>query len=263
MAATGLKIVTGLYADIKSASVFGEGAIEATDALVTNIVKYPLGSMYFDTTNRIHYVRKAVAAAIGDWCKSSAYSSAAVVAFTAPLDATSWVQGETVAITWTDNVSENVDILLYKGASKVLDIVLDTLSDGTYSWLIPATLTAGSDYTMRIKSHTSGDVLATSEIFDIVAAAITITAPTGITSWVRGATQNITWTDNITEAVDIALYKNAVKVSDIVLATASDGSYAWTLANDLVAGADYTVKITGAVNTLVTKTSAAFTVTET
>jgi hypothetical protein len=169
MAATGLKITTGLYADIKSASVFGEGAIEATDALVTNIVKYPLGSTYFDKTNRINYFRQAVSKVIGDWCKSSAYSSAAVIAFTAPTGATSWVHGTSHDITWTDNIAEKVNIALYKGGVKDSDIVLNTDSDGTYTWAIPIGLAAGADYTIKITSVT--DSLST-----ITSAAFTITA---------------------------------------------------------------------------------------
>ncbi len=50
----------------------GTGAIAATDTLVTDKEKFPMGSRYIDNTARIEYVRIADALVIGDWAKSVA-----------------------------------------------------------------------------------------------------------------------------------------------------------------------------------------------
>lgn len=46
----------------------GEGAIaEATDPIVTDVNKFPIGSQYTDLTGKLFYVRVAGAKAVADW----------------------------------------------------------------------------------------------------------------------------------------------------------------------------------------------------
>jgi hypothetical protein len=52
----------------------GTGAIVAGEALITDVIKYPLGTEYFDLTNRVLYKRLATAGVIGDWCKTVAFT---------------------------------------------------------------------------------------------------------------------------------------------------------------------------------------------
>lgn len=51
---------------------YGTGAIVATDALVTDVKKYPVGTTYLDKTARVKYYRLAVAGVIGDWASTAA-----------------------------------------------------------------------------------------------------------------------------------------------------------------------------------------------
>jgi len=67
--------------------------------------------------------------------------------------------GSTQIITWTSlgtAAITNVDIALYKGGNPFQNIVSFIANDGSYSWLIPNTLAAGTNYKIRIRN--SGDV---------------------------------------------------------------------------------------------------------
>lgn len=45
----------------------GDGAIEATSVQVTNLQRYPVGSRYFDKTNKKEYRRISKTATLADW----------------------------------------------------------------------------------------------------------------------------------------------------------------------------------------------------
>ncbi|MCX6307215.1 MAG: choice-of-anchor J domain-containing protein, partial [Bacteroidetes bacterium] len=70
----------------------------------------------------------------------------------------SWQQGSVHSITWSDNISENVRIELYKGGVLNLTIAASTASTGTYSWTIPSGQPAGNDYSVKISSTTNSGI---------------------------------------------------------------------------------------------------------
>ena len=72
-----------------------------------------------------------------------------------------WQNGTTHSITWTDNISEQVKIELYKGGAFHSTIVSSTFSEGSYNWDIPLGATPASDYKVRITS------VVNSSIFDL------------------------------------------------------------------------------------------------
>jgi hypothetical protein len=71
---------------------------------------------------------------------------------TTPNGGESWEAATSWAITWTDNINEQVSIDLYKGGSLYYTIISATASNGYYSWQIPDTLQPGSDYRIKITS---------------------------------------------------------------------------------------------------------------
>ena len=73
---------------------------------------------------------------------------------------------ETIALSWSSVIGGNVDIDLYKGASKLSDIIV-TSNSGSYSWTVPTGLDAGGDYTFRITSTINTSITGTSEAFAI------------------------------------------------------------------------------------------------
>lgn len=76
MAATNIKILNAGDKTFLRADAVGTGALAAGDILISNLDMFPIGSTYFDTTNRVHYIRLDDNLVIGDWCKSAAYTVA-------------------------------------------------------------------------------------------------------------------------------------------------------------------------------------------
>jgi hypothetical protein len=60
--------------------------------------------------------------------------------------------GETVPITWQDNLSGLVTLRLTKGGVYLRNIRSNTPSDGHYDWVVPGDLAPGADYKVRITS---------------------------------------------------------------------------------------------------------------
>ena len=76
--------------------------------------------------------------------------------------------------------------------------------------------------------------------------AITVTAPNGGQSWVRGTVQSITWTSSGSPGanVKIELLKGGVLNRVISSNTTNDGSYSWTILSTQTLGTDYKIRIT-------------------
>ena len=161
-----------------------------------------------------------------------------------------WQKGQQYNITWSDNITENVKIELYKGGSFNSTIVSSTPSNGTYLWLIPASLTDGNDYKVKITSVNTASLNDMSDNNFTISSAqnITVITPNGGENWQKGQQYNITWSDNITENVKIELFKGGSFNSTIVSSTPSNGTYLWPIPASLTDGNDYKVKITS-VNT--------------
>ncbi|MEO5753283.1 MAG: FG-GAP-like repeat-containing protein [Chthoniobacterales bacterium] len=63
-----------------------------------------------------------------------------------------FVRGQTYPITWSDNLSENVQITLLNGRAEVAVLSSSTASDGSFDWTVPTTLTIGPKYKISIQS---------------------------------------------------------------------------------------------------------------
>ncbi len=74
------------------------------------------------------------------------------IIITSPNGGESWQQGFTYAITWTDNLTEDVEIRLCKGGIFIGQIISAIPSTGTFNWLVPFNLTGGDDYSIKIVS---------------------------------------------------------------------------------------------------------------
>ena len=121
----------------------------------------------------------------------------------------SWQTGSTRAITWTDNINEQVSIDLYKGGSFYYTVVDSTPSDAHHLWEIPDTLQPGSDYRIKITSVDFSSIYDFSDNdFNIYETGITLTTPNGGESWAVDSFFDIMWdaTDDIgVTSIDILL----------------------------------------------------------
>ncbi|MGD1807441.1 Ser-Thr-rich GPI-anchored membrane family protein [Dapis sp. BLCC M126] len=180
-------------------------------------------------------------------------SSVEKVNITSPTSSTSLEPGQRYTIRWTDNFRDNVKLELYKGSSWEQTISNSTSSDGSYSWTVPTSLSSGSDYRIRIRNVNNGRLSDFSSNFTIEPEDfITVTAPNGGNTLEPGKSYTITWNDNIDENVNIKLLllpADTVSISrNITSSTSSDGSYTWTVPENVVGIADgnseYKIQIT-------------------
>lgn len=139
----------------------------------------------------------------------------------------------------------NVKIELYKGGTFQEEIRSSTANTGTYTWKVNTSLADGSDYKVRISSVSEPGIYDESDNFTIEAKSITVTEPTSITVWTKGASANIAWTSSGTIFdVKIELYRGGSFIETIVSSTTDDGTYTWTQVNPALSNApNYHVKI--------------------
>jgi hypothetical protein len=192
------------------------------------------------------------------------YSVVPGITVTAPASSSSWEVGTTQAITWSvsGTLDANVKIELEKGGVKTLDIAASTANDGSFDWEIPASLSAGGDYLVRV---TTADAAYSddSDLFTVTVTppTITMTAPVTGADWAVGTTHALTWTKaGILDAnVRIELIKGGVKALDIAATTPNDGSHDWMVPAILADGSDYVVRAT-TLDDAVSADSGAFTI---
>jgi C1A family cysteine protease len=173
------------------------------------------------------------------------------ITVTSPSSSSSWEVGTSQNIAWnvSGSLDANVKIELYRGGAKALDIATSTANDGGYGWTIPTSLTAASDYSVRV---TTADAAYSDDsgLFTITVTppSITVTAPAVGANWNVGTTQAITWTKAgaLDANVKIELWQNGAKALDIAASTANDGSYEWLLPTSLTGGNNYLVRVTTA-----------------
>jgi len=119
---------------------------------------------------------------LGDWSTNSFTAAPPAVQVTSPNGGEAWALGQTNFIQWNDNISENVAIDLYKGATLITHLTSSTASIGAYAWIISATNVPGTNYSIRVSSATNSLVYGTSAApFSIVADAPAVTVqPTNL-----------------------------------------------------------------------------------
>ncbi|GJQ63770.1 MAG: hypothetical protein SCALA702_28230 [Melioribacteraceae bacterium] len=168
------------------------------------------------------------------------------ITVTSPNGGENWLPGTSNTIKWNSNAGGYVDIELYKGDMFDVSIANSTINDGTFSWSIPSGITEGSDYKVKIKNSSNGNISDISDDNFTIAEPeyVTVITPNGGEEWQKGTTHSITWEDNFSNGVKIQLYKGSDIYSTIVASTLSDGSYNWTIPTSIPGGTDYRIKIT-------------------
>lgn len=162
----------------------------------------------------------------------------APLAMTAPSGGESWIRASIQRISWSSSgVSGNVNLYLYKGASK-LGLIASGIpvGNGGYNWKAGllksgALVTVGSTYRVSVVSALNKGISAISDAyFSIVKPAIKVLTPSNGTAWKLGSSQRVTWNFTaVTGAVDVFLYRNRVLVGQIANdVPVTDLGYTWT-----------------------------------
>lgn len=191
---------------------------------------------------------------------------------TSPNGGETWTVGSTYNITWaytSEYPYSSVQIELLRGVIIDRFITFDASVGnngvGSYTWTIPADVTSRSDYKIRVSSPF--DFIYDDEsnaVFSINSpstASLTMTSPNGGESWNTGSTQTIRWnyTGNPGSTVKLDLLKGGLFQQTIAASTSvgsnGTGSFTWAIPATLLAGNDYTIKVTSTTNTGVNDTS--------
>ena len=163
---------------------------------------------------------------------------------TYPTDAgITWKIGESRTITWAGFNGSTVRIDLYKGSSLSRTIASSASNNGSYPWTIPASLTPGSDYKIRITSSDRTQSDDSDNFFTIANPRVTYPTDAGVT-WKVGESRTITWTGFVGSDVRIELYDGRSLSRTIAQSTANDGSYVWTIPADQTPGSNFMIRIT-------------------
>jgi len=178
---------------------------------------------------------------------------------TSPNGGETWTAGTTSTITWTSDITGNVRISLYKNGVHRILITPGTPNNGTFTWMVPAFIASGTDYTVKISSCSNPPVSDFSNAnFTINGAGgtiVAVTAPNGGETWTVGTMSTITWTSDIIGNVRIDLLKNGQQRAVISHNTPNDSSFTWMVPNNMTSGTDYTVKVSSCTNPSVSDVS--------
>ncbi|MDZ7740322.1 MAG: hypothetical protein U5Q03_00810 [Bacteroidota bacterium] len=165
-----------------------------------------------------------------------------------------WILGGSNLISWTDNLSGNVGLELVDYSNPGSPVFIGIANDvpgSTYSWSIPEGLTAHGNYKIKIYSMDNTAVQDKSdnyfELSETGDGFIEVLQPDGGEIWDRGSEHMISWTDNLTEPVIVQLWKNDVKVRNIVNST-EGSTYVWEIPADEPLGDDYEIRIKSTAN---------------
>jgi len=184
-----------------------------------------------------------------DYSDNFTISSAPSLTVTVPNSSSSWNKGAAYTIQWTSQgtTGRTVKIRLYQGGNYLQTIASGTGNSGLYSWNVPTSLAAASDYQIRVNSTTVPSADDYSGNFTVVdAPVIVVVAPTSSDDWAMGTVHKIRWTTqgNAGGNVKVRLYKAGGYLQDIISSAANTGIYSWNVPAGIRAGADYQIRVT-------------------
>lgn len=159
-----------------------------------------------------------------------------------------WVRGTTNLISWNDDVPEPVDIKLLNTVTQQIYPLAYNVSGSTYPWTIDSSIPLAPTYKIMISSSLDPSIVGVSlHNFEIVATvgSITVLYPNNTgTSWTRGATYLISWTDNLSEPVYVELVNYGVSPTTFTnLGIVSGSTFYFTVPQNQPLGSQYKIKI--------------------
>ena len=175
----------------------------------------------------------------------------------APNGGEDWQVGSRYTIRWksTVDIGSTVKIELLKNDVLVKTIASGAasgaLGNGSFLWTVPKNLASyGTDYRIRLTSNQNTSYSDTSDkTFTISGPTLDVTAPDGGEGWARGTQQSITWTytGNPGGKAKIQLLRAGTAIRTLASATSigsdGQGSFAWTVPQDLKVASNYRVKV--------------------
>ena len=164
----------------------------------------------------------------------------------APNGGEKWEQDRLFEVRWDDNVDDNVKVELVKGTSVQDVLASSTVSNGVFEWNVASDFPIATDYKIRITSTVTDTLIDESDDFFAVEekSNLALVMPNGGEVFLKDQEYEITWGDNLSGMVRIDVTKNDNIYTKIIESTESDGSYNWTVPQQIKSGDDYKMRIT-------------------
>lgn len=179
-----------------------------------------------------------------------------------------WARGTTHLISWTDNLPEPVDIYLIDTIAPTdTTLIASGVKGSTYAWTISNTLTAGSQYKIEVASSLQPVSDVSDTTFSITAfvpgGTVKVIQPNRGEQWKIGSAHLISWTDNLSEPVNIYLIDTIAPTDTTLIASNVDGStYAWTIPSILTAGSQYKIEVASSLQPISDVSDSTFSLTQ-
>jgi hypothetical protein len=168
----------------------------------------------------------------------------------APNGGETWITGCPTVIHWISTAAISpVKIELFKNNLPFMTICPQVpAGQNSFTWIPPNSIVPGNDFRVKVSSliNTTGFDFSDNN-FSILRGTITVNAPNGGETWVKGTMHPILWSDNICDNVRIELWKGGAFNMVIATSVPSNGTFNWVVPNvaTLLPGNDYKVKIVG------------------
>ena len=172
-----------------------------------------------------------------------------------------WSVGTKKEISWTDNLTERVNVRLINYESSPYDttVIASNVRGSTYDWHISSSQATGTHFKVMIVSSINSSVYDKSDhYFSLVkgtpGGTVKIIQPSdaGI-SITAGTSYLISWTDNLTEKVNIRLINYGVSPYDtaVIASNRSGSTYSWHISSSQTTGTHFKVMVVSTVNSSV------------
>jgi hypothetical protein len=172
------------------------------------------------------------------------------ITITSPVDTTTSRVGASVPVRWTttDSIGPTIYIQLYKDTNAVGSSSSVATSLNLYSFPLASSLIAGPNYRFKAWSYYNATIYDFSDYFTITSryfGSITVTSPADTTKALIGSSVPVRWTttDSVGATVSIRLYNDTTAAGNSYTASASTGSYTYSLPTSLVPGSKYRIKV--------------------
>ncbi|NOX84564.1 MAG: hypothetical protein GXO86_01145, partial [Chlorobi bacterium] len=161
----------------------------------------------------------------------------------------SWAVGTSHLISWKDNLTTPVKILLSNGGAYAVIPGATSVTGSTWTWNIPAGHATGTTFKIKVESKIDNTIHDESDaVFSITAhtsgGTIHVVQPdvTGI-SWAVGTSHLISWTDNLTEPVKIELSTDGGSNYTTLKASATGSTWTWNISSTQTTSTTSKIKI--------------------
>ncbi|HPG69592.1 MAG TPA: GPI anchored serine-threonine rich family protein [Candidatus Hydrogenedentes bacterium] len=177
-------------------------------------------------------------------------AEAAPLRVTTPDGGESWMVGTAHAVTWQtqgEAAGEHVRIGIQRGDGFLGWLVKRTPNDGAQNILLPANLSPGVDYRIRLQAYADPAVRDLSNRpFAVVAPPLRITAPNEGGVFPRGSVLPVTWESRpelVGDSVRIGIHRGSAFLGWVALHTENDGVFRAVIPSSAVPGGDYRIRV--------------------